>query len=259
MGKYWHPGDGRMFWSGYEAGERQLRGDADAVRYGDMSLSQFARNHPGSSITVSELRAMADLHNAGVNPITGASYNSKPSSSWYGGSRYTSSKTGITYSERKGTIAGNALRILGSFIATDKNKSLAGKVLQVLSRFTWELPQQVIGVLIAQSVNVVGGIKNAYSMNGALILESKFIDPEVGYTMGNVITVGLGSSPSTISHEYGHYIQSRMLGPLYTPFVVPQSLIWATGYGMGLFGIDYERFYIEGWSTQLGNKFWSDR
>lgn len=45
MGAYWHPGDGRMFWSGYEAAVRSLRADADAVRFGDMSLDQYANKY----------------------------------------------------------------------------------------------------------------------------------------------------------------------------------------------------------------------
>ena len=88
-----------------------------------------------------------------------------------------------------------------------------------------------------------------------MVLESKFMSPYTGYTLGNIITVGLGASNQVISHEYGHYMQSRMLGPFYSALVIPQSLTWAGGFGLGLFGDDYEKFYTEKWATNLGKKF----
>jgi hypothetical protein len=265
MGAYWHPGDGRMFWSGYESYARGLRHDADAVRFGHMSLEDYGSRN-GTSISVDQLRYMAYAHNHGVNPVTGVSYNSSASSNWYSGSRYTSSKTGITYSERKGTIAGNALRILGSLFAVGKEKTLVGKAIQLLSRFTWELPQQALGVIAAEVVNVAGGIKNSYFNGGALVLESKFLGPEAGYTLGNLLTVGVGTSLETIAHEFGHYVQGRILGPLYLPVIALPSSVRASAlsldwsFGLGWFNnVNYDDFYTESWATRLGQKYWAPK
>jgi len=41
MDKYWHPGDGRIFWGGYESAAREYRHDEDRVRYRDMTQEQF--------------------------------------------------------------------------------------------------------------------------------------------------------------------------------------------------------------------------
>jgi len=124
------------------------------------------------------------------------------------------------------------------------------------------LPQQVVGVLTAEVVNAAGGIKNAYVKNGALVLESKFIKANVGYTLGNILTVGIGSSQETISHEYGHYIQSRMFGPGYIPIFAVPSVVRATiltvGWSFGAFqNVIYEAFYTESYAIKLGQKFYN--
>jgi len=165
--------------------------------------------------------------------------------------------------KKGGTRIGNALRILGSLFAVSKNKTLGGKILQVLSHLTWELPQQLAGIVTAEVVNAVGGIKNAYFKDGALVLESKFIGANVGYTLGNILTVGVGSSQSTISHEYGHYMQSRIFGPGYIPiFAVPsvaRASVLSVGWMFGGFqNVQYDAFYTERSATRLGQKFWGD-
>jgi hypothetical protein len=53
----------------------------------------------------------------------------------------------------------------------DKKKTVVGKILQILSHFTWELPQQVVGVLSAEISNVLGGVDNVYKQNGACSLK----------------------------------------------------------------------------------------
>jgi RHS repeat-associated protein len=162
--------------------------------------------------------------------------------------------------KKGGTKVGNALRILGSLFAVSKDKTFAGKVVQILSHLTWELPQQLAGILTAEVTNAIGGIKNAYFKDGALVLESKFMRAETGFTMGNIITVGENSSAKTISHEYGHYIQSRIFGPGYLPgFAIP-SFFRATGltigWSLGWFqNVVYDKFYTESYATKLGNKF----
>lgn len=45
MDRYWHPGDGRMFWSGYEGAAREMRFDADAVKFGEMSRQEYGNKY----------------------------------------------------------------------------------------------------------------------------------------------------------------------------------------------------------------------
>ncbi len=59
-----------------------------------------------------------------------------------------------------------------------------------------------------------------------------------------------------LRHEYGHTIQSLLLGPLYLLIIGLPSLIWA-----GCFSkyrsrrkVSYDRFYPENWANKLGTK-----
>ena len=52
MDKYWHPGDGRVSWGSFEAAYRELRGAADAVRYGDMSAEQYGKAYGQSPLAI---------------------------------------------------------------------------------------------------------------------------------------------------------------------------------------------------------------
>lgn len=66
-----------------------------------------------------------------------------------------------------------------------------------------------------------------------------------------------GKGRNLISHEYGHTLQSLMLGPLYLIIVGLPSYIWANSKifkGMRLEkGVHYSRFWIENWADRLGS------
>jgi hypothetical protein len=73
-----------------------------------------------------------------------------------------------------------------------------------------------------------------------LVLENKWMSANDGFTLGNLLTVGAGSSKAAISHEYGHYIQSRRSGVGYLfGFAIP-SITRAGLWGMGIVGGDYD-------------------
>lgn len=156
------------------------------------------------------------------------------------------------------TIGAKAVRILGAMIAYDSSKTVLGKSLQILSHFTWELPQQIFGLLTAQFTNLIGGIENVHRFsNGSVLLESKYLMFDVGFTMGNLMTVGINSSSEVIKHEYGHYIQSRRFGPLWTlGFGIPSILnAWING-GEDTLELYEQKFYTEGNAGALGRKYW---
>jgi hypothetical protein len=157
-------------------------------------------------------------------------------------------------SQKKGA---KSLRMLGSFVAYDRDKTFAGKALQILSHFTWELPQQIIGLFTGQFVNLIGGIESVdrYT-NGSIVLKSGLLMPGAGYTMGNIITVSSASSIDLISHEFGHYIQSRRFGPLWIPTYGIPSIVRAGLWSWGIIGGNYDSFYTESNATNLGLKYW---
>ena len=55
----------------------------------------------------------------------------------------------------------------------------------------------------------------------------------------------------TEKHEYGHYLQSRYLGPLYLLVIGLPSLLWAAWWNERR-GVSYYSFYTEKWADRLG-------
>lgn len=65
-------------------------------------------------------------------------------------------------------------------------------------------------------------------------------------------------SERLLAHEYGHTIQSLLLGPLYLPIIGIPSILWA---GLPVFRnlrrrkhISYYSFYTERWADYCGEK-----
>lgn len=57
-----------------------------------------------------------------------------------------------------------------------------------------------------------------------------------------------------IRHEYGHVLQSVVLGPLYLPVIGIPSIVWARFFQAwrDARGIDYYSFYPERWANRWG-------
>lgn len=100
---------------------------------------------------------------------------------------------------------------------TDPNKNGWGQAWELLSRFTWQLPQTLVGNLIVSTGNMFGKVNNVTYGYGVTAVD-------MGLD-GGAITVGnytAGPSGYTADwrdhlfvHEYGHYVQSQHWGPLY--------------------------------------------
>ncbi|MFB6306746.1 MAG: hypothetical protein ABEH43_07130, partial [Flavobacteriales bacterium] len=122
--------------------------------------------------------------------------------------------------------------ILGGKFATDPNKSTGEQAWEVASRFTWQLPQTMVGFGFAQVVNMTGAyggldgtIDHKY---GATVLETKN-DRWGGVTLGNYIIgdadIEADADNPLFQHEYGHYIQSQKMGPAYFSRIgIPSAL-----------------------------------
>lgn len=96
--------------------------------------------------------------------------------------------------------------------------------------------------------------------NGAIVLNSNWINFGVGFTLGNVITVGHGHNITQqngiIKHEFGHYIQSRRYGPLWGVIFAVPSITRAFPWNINIVGGKYSEFYTESNADKLGNKYW---
>ena len=118
---------------------------------------------------------------------------------------------------------------IGGF-KTDPNRTIVGRGLQLLSRWTWELPQTLAGKTFSHTRNIFGGVDNVEYYGGATLVNrnNKNILPW-GLTLGPYINSNrVVADPYTddvFRHEYGHTLQSRLVGPLYlTSVAIPSGI-----------------------------------
>jgi hypothetical protein len=109
-----------------------------------------------------------------------------------------------------------------------------GDPLQIISRFTWELPQTLMGYIANGAYATVGGVKSVTHWGGATAVET-YAGNWGGFTLGSFImgNRGLQADPSNslFQHEYGHYLQSQAMGWGYLPRVGISSLMSSNGDG----------------------------
>lgn len=119
-------------------------------------------------------------------------------------------------------------------------------VLQILLYF-WQLPQNIFGQIFlvfikGEKKHQIGNIKFYYAKNF-----------KGGISLGDYIIIGYIHEKS-VKHEYGHCIQSKILGWLYLIIIGLPSLIHA-----GLCKCkkhSYYDFFTEKWANKLvGIKF----
>ena len=127
--------------------------------------------------------------------------------------------------------------------------------------YIWELPQKFVAWIIIL-FHIFGARKapitseagvNYYYWNyttGGMSLSNYIFLPAAHYENHNLTDAHV----RTMMHEYGHTIQSRMLGPLYLIVIALPSLTWAgcfEGYRQKK-GKSYYSFYTEAWADKLG-------
>jgi hypothetical protein len=86
--------------------------------------------------------------------------------------------------------------------------------------WVWQLPQNLLGLLLVWSLKARRGILQGPGDN------VYFTDVAgVGVSLGNYIILSSGCSLATLLHEWGHQKQSRWLGPLYLALVgIPSAV-----------------------------------
>ena len=101
------------------------------------------------------------------------------------------------------------------------NGLFAGNFKQIISRFTLELPQTLLGYTFSKACNNLGLVKNVEHFRGATAttLYSKNIGLGGAITLGSFIIGGNELKAEVgnelFMHEYGHYLQSQNSGPFY--------------------------------------------
>ena len=130
--------------------------------------------------------------------------------------------------------ASNDAKIIGGMFATDENKhGFFQKTWEIVSRFTYQLPQTLGGYVGAQSANTAQRVNWVRHKYGATVVQTK--GQWGGITLGNYIIGDADIEPNAnnplFQHEYGHYIQRQEMGWAYIPRVGIPSFESARGNG----------------------------
>lgn len=103
---------------------------------------------------------------------------------------------------------------------------------------------------IQQPQNVIGWIISRFCRHDGNVYRTRF---RIGVALGEYIIVNEEASETTINHERGHVLQSRLLGPLYLIVVGLPSITMNILTRLGVLRIDmYYKRWPESWADKLG-------
>lgn len=117
--------------------------------------------------------------------------------------------------------------------------------------FIWELPQNIIGFFVFLIFKMQKRISKGEFFKYRLFFQNNKYGVSLGFFIFYYNASGIKS------HEYGHTIQSRILGPLYLILVGLPSVIRANYYNHHpeLTTQQYMGKYPENWATNLGKNY----
>ena len=114
----------------------------------------------------------------------------------------------------------------------------------------WQLPQNLLGLIVGiflkgkRRLQGYPGIPSAIRIVGTGNMYG-------GLSLGNFVYLRPPVYDKMVRHEYGHCLQSRLLGPFYLLVIGLPSLLWALWWHPGR-SVDYYSFYTERWADRLG-------
>jgi hypothetical protein len=125
----------------------------------------------------------------------------------------------------------------------------------LLFRLIWEFPQVFIA-LVTMFITIIPFSKGFAEIGNSIIMYTK--GGWGAICLGPFIFISEGSKGHSEKHEYGHSIQSMILGPLYLFIIGLPSLLHAT-YFLLYYKIkkrrpkkNYYSFFTEKWADKLG-------
>ncbi len=126
----------------------------------------------------------------------------------------------------------------------------------ILLQCTWGLPQTLLGLALflryrkRPHSGYRGCVKTDWGRGGGVSLGLFIFVADAEHTSSPERRAALAA------HEYGHTLQSLMLGPLYLFTVGIISFTWANAPRFRRLraekGIPYSRCFVEGWADRLG-------
>ena len=121
--------------------------------------------------------------------------------------------------------------------------------------YVWQLPQNLLGLLM---LLIYRHEKEYHRLNGRRFYFTT--EMPSGISLGNYIIMNREDKEDGMKHEFGHSIQSRILGPLYLLVIGLPSLLWNVLDSIAVEPIagyekSYEIYYSmpwEHWADNLG-------
>lgn len=119
----------------------------------------------------------------------------------------------------------------------------------------WQLPQLFLSLVVGIFFEAFGRVKEKTWIDDPLDdIPAWYISPMSGaFSLGLAVFIHdpLRSDP-LCRHEYGHCLQSRILGPFYLLVIGIPSLLWAAYHTAFRPKRSYYWFYTERWANRLG-------
>ena len=149
----------------------------------------------------------------------------------------------------------NLAKIWKGLATSDTNRTFFGQIIQVISRFTWQLPNTLIGLTVSLVANILGRVNFVDHHGGATVIN--YGDKRFGaFTIGSYIigdiTIQANADDILFQHEYGHYLQSETVGPAYLYVFALPSLFSAIKNGHN----GHKAFYTEIDSNRRAYEYW---
>ncbi len=117
-------------------------------------------------------------------------------------------------------------QITGGLFQWDGDLNFGQNLWNMVSKFTWEAQQTFLGFMVSQYLNLGTLVKDVNYFRGATVLDTDITGG--AFTLGSYISGPPGFRPDFTDHlfvhEFGHYLQSKRMGPFYMNFVALPSV-----------------------------------
>ncbi len=133
-----------------------------------------------------------------------------------------------------------------------------GNLKQIVNKWTWNRHNSLIGNDIGHTLNIMGFVDGVSDMEGMVAVGGVFKD-------GRAFTIGPYSfgpkgykatwKDHLFVHEYGHYMQSQIIGPFFLPTIGVPSLASTMDIG----GSDHSSRWFEVDASRRGAEYFDKR
>ena len=155
-----------------------------------------------------------------------------------------------------------SLKVTRGLFLTDVKRTQWGRAWQLFSRFTWELPQTLVGWLYTLARTFAGQVDRVDVLGGITFATRSGCNYWMGVSLGTFVDLwtsrgmfgegeGYVTSSQLCMHEFGHTADSQRFGWAYLPVVGLPSLISALGKG------DHNVFWTEIRANRHAKRYFS--